>query len=95
LKIDQSFVKKAGTDANAAAVVRTIIAMSHGLNIKVVAEGVETDEQMRFLLRRKCDEAQGNFISKPVPQAEFCEVVRRYANNPSSPESEPVSGLVR
>jgi diguanylate cyclase (GGDEF)-like protein/PAS domain S-box-containing protein len=58
LKIDQSFVKKAGTDANAAAVVRTIIAMSHGLNIKVVAEGVETDEQMRFLLRRKCDEAQ-------------------------------------
>ena len=95
LKIDQSFVKKAGIDANAAAVVRTIIAMSHGLNIKVVAEGVETDEQMRFLLRRKCDEAQGNFIAKPVPQAEFCEVVRRYANNPSSPESEPVSGLVR
>jgi diguanylate cyclase (GGDEF)-like protein/PAS domain S-box-containing protein len=95
LKIDQSFVKKAGTDANAAAVVRTIIAMSHGLNIKVVAEGVETDEQMRFLLRRKCDEAQGNFIAKPVSQAEFCEVVRRYANNPSSPESEPVSGLVR
>ena len=62
LKIDQSFVKKAETDANAAAVVRTIIAMSHGLNIKVVAEGVETDEQLRFLLRRKCDEAQGKFL---------------------------------
>ena len=62
LKIDQSFVKRAGTDANAAAVVRTIIAMSHGLNIKVVAEGVETEEQLRFLFRRRCDEAQGNFI---------------------------------
>ena len=53
LKIDQSFVKQAGTDPNAAAVVRTIIAMSHGLNIRVVAEGVETDEQLRFLVRRK------------------------------------------
>jgi EAL domain-containing protein (putative c-di-GMP-specific phosphodiesterase class I) len=88
-------VKRAGIDANAAAVVRTIIAMSHGLNIKVVAEGVETDEQMRFLLRRKCDEAQGNFIAKPVPQKEFSAVVRQYASNPSIPESEPVSGLVR
>ena len=76
LKIDQSFVKKSVTDANAGAVVRTIIAMSHGLNIKVVAEGVETDEQLRFLLRRKCDEAQGYFIARPVSAEEFCSVVR-------------------
>jgi diguanylate cyclase (GGDEF)-like protein/PAS domain S-box-containing protein len=80
LKIDQSFVKQAVTDVNAAAVVRTIIAMSHGLNIRVVAEGVETDEQMRFLLRRKCDEAQGNFIAEPVPASKFCDVVRRYSS---------------
>src|ERR1700737_4152014 len=66
LKIDQSFVKKSVTDTNPAAVVRTIIAMSHGLNIRGVAEGGETDEQLRFLLRRKCDEAQGNFIALPV-----------------------------
>lgn len=79
LKIDQSFVKMAGTDTNAAAVVRTIIAMSHGLNIKVVAEGVETDEQLRFLLRRRCDEAQGNFIAKPVTPDGFCEFVRTYS----------------
>jgi diguanylate cyclase (GGDEF)-like protein/PAS domain S-box-containing protein len=78
LKIDQSFVKKAGTDANAAAVVRTIIAMSHGLGIKVVAEGVETDEQLRFLMRRKCDEAQGNFLGRPVAPEKFCEAVRAY-----------------
>jgi diguanylate cyclase (GGDEF)-like protein/PAS domain S-box-containing protein len=76
LKIDQSFVKKSISDANAAAVVRAIIAMSHGLNIKVVAEGVETDEQLRFLQRRRCDEGQGYFIARPVPAKEFCAVVR-------------------
>jgi diguanylate cyclase (GGDEF)-like protein/PAS domain S-box-containing protein len=74
LKIDKSFVKQAGTDPNAAAVVRTIIAMSHGLAIRVVAEGVETDEQLRFLMRRKCDEAQGNYIGYPVPFSEFAAV---------------------
>jgi diguanylate cyclase (GGDEF)-like protein/PAS domain S-box-containing protein len=95
LKIDQSFVKKAGIDANAAAVVRTIIAMSHGLNIKVVAEGVETDEQLRFLLRRKCDEAQGNFIGRPVAPEEFCEAVRKYSNQIPLRSIEPVGGWVR
>jgi diguanylate cyclase (GGDEF)-like protein len=95
LKIDQSFVKKAGTDANAAAVVRTIIAMSHGLNIKVVAEGVETDEQLRFLLRRKCDEAQGNYIGRPVAPEEFCQVVRAYSSQIPLRSMEPVGGWVR
>ncbi|GGA53121.1 hypothetical protein GCM10011507_00220 [Edaphobacter acidisoli] len=76
LKIDQSFVKKSVTDANAAAVVRTIIAMSHGLNIRVVAEGVENDDQLRFLLRRKCDEAQGNFVAPAVPANEFISTAR-------------------
>jgi diguanylate cyclase (GGDEF)-like protein/PAS domain S-box-containing protein len=76
LKIDQSFVKQTGTDPNAAAVVRTIIAMSHGLAIRVVAEGVETDEQLRFLQRRKCDEAQGNFIASPVAAKDFIAAVR-------------------
>jgi diguanylate cyclase (GGDEF)-like protein/PAS domain S-box-containing protein len=81
LKIDQSFVKQAGTDPNAAAVVRTIIAMSHGLSIRVVAEGVETDEQLRFLVRRKCDEAQGNFVARPIAAKDFCTAVRACANN--------------
>jgi diguanylate cyclase (GGDEF)-like protein/PAS domain S-box-containing protein len=95
LKIDQSFVKKAGTDANAAAVVRTIIAMSHGLNIKVVAEGVETEEQLRFLLRRKCDEAQGYFIAKPMPPEEFCEAVRTCGNRIPIRSIEPIADWVR
>ena len=76
LKIDQSFVRQAVNDANAAAVVRTIIAMSHGLNMKVVAEGVESEEQLRFLLRRRCDEAQGRFFSGPVPVNEFAAAVQ-------------------
>jgi diguanylate cyclase (GGDEF)-like protein len=84
LKIDQSFVRQAETDVNAAAVVRTIIAMSHGLNIKVVAEGVETDEQLRFLLRRKCDEAQGNFLGLPVAARDFAAAARAYGSNMGS-----------
>jgi diguanylate cyclase (GGDEF)-like protein/PAS domain S-box-containing protein len=95
LKIDQSFVKKAGTDANAAAVVRTIIAMSHGLNIKVVAEGVETEEQLRFLLRRKCDEAQGYFIARPMAPEEFCEAVRSCGKKIPFRSIEPITEWVR
>ncbi|MCU1249172.1 MAG: bifunctional diguanylate cyclase/phosphodiesterase [Edaphobacter sp.] len=95
LKIDQSFVKRAGTDANAAAVVRTIIAMSHGLNIKVVAEGVETEEQLRFLLRRKCDEAQGYFIARPLPPEEFCDAVRTCGSKLPLRSIEPITEWVR
>ncbi|HEX4576257.1 MAG TPA: EAL domain-containing protein [Edaphobacter sp.] len=95
LKIDQSFVKKTGTDANAAAVVRTIIAMSHGLNIKVVAEGVETEEQLRFLLRRKCDEAQGYFIARPMAPEEFCEAARTCGNKIPLRSIEPITEWVR
>jgi diguanylate cyclase (GGDEF)-like protein len=95
LKIDQSFVKKAGMDANAAAVVRTIIAMSHGLNIKVVAEGVETEDQLRFLLRRKCDEAQGYFIARPLAPEEFCEAVRTCGNKIPLRSVEPMTEWVR
>ncbi len=76
LKIDRSFVKQAITDPNAAAVVRTIIAMSHGLAIRVVAEGVENEEELRFLARRKCDEAQGNYLGYPVPVADFAAVIK-------------------
>ena len=71
LKIDQSFVMKAVTEPNAATVVRTIVAMSHHLGIKVIAEGVETPEHLKFLARRNCDEAQGYYFSRPVAAAGF------------------------
>jgi diguanylate cyclase (GGDEF)-like protein len=79
LKIDRSFIRQAGTDPNAAAVVRTIIAMSHGLAIRVVAEGVESDEQLRFLMRRRCDEAQGNYLGYPVSAREFVNSMQGYS----------------
>jgi diguanylate cyclase (GGDEF)-like protein len=75
LKIDQSFVMKAVTEPNAATVVRTIVAMSHHLGIKVIAEGVENTDQLRFLAQRKCDEAQGYLFSRPVALAGFSAAV--------------------
>jgi len=75
LKIDQSFVRQAANDANAASVVRTVIAMSHGLGVKVIAEGVETREQLKFLLRRRCDQAQGYFFARPLSPERFVESV--------------------
>jgi diguanylate cyclase (GGDEF)-like protein/PAS domain S-box-containing protein len=71
LKIDQSFVMKAVTEPNAATVVRTIVAMSHHLGIKVIAEGVETIEHLKFLAERSCDEAQGYYFSRPVAATNF------------------------
>jgi diguanylate cyclase (GGDEF)-like protein/PAS domain S-box-containing protein len=66
LKIDRSFVEHIASDADDATIVRTIIALGHNLGLKVVAEGVESDEQLRFLRSNLCDEAQGFLISRPV-----------------------------
>jgi diguanylate cyclase (GGDEF)-like protein/PAS domain S-box-containing protein len=75
LKIDQSFIAKASTEPNAATVVRTIVSMSHNLGIKVIAEGVETPDHLRFLAQRRCDEVQGYFFSRPVAASSFVDVV--------------------
>ena len=65
LKIDRSFVQHI-TDADDAVIVRAIIALGHNLGLKVLAEGVETEEQLAFLRANDCDELQGYYISKPV-----------------------------
>lgn len=71
LKIDQSFLRDLEIDKNDAAIVATIISMAHNLNLKVIAEGVETGNQYKFLIQHRCDEAQGYFFSKPIPTNEF------------------------
>lgn len=66
LKIDRSFVRDIQQDPSDAEIVAAIIAMAHNLNIQVIAEGVETEEQMEFLRKHQCDEMQGFFWSPPV-----------------------------
>ncbi len=67
IKIDQSFIRDLTTDKNSASIVTTIISMAHKLGVKVVAEGVEHQEQVNFLREHDCDEIQGFYYSKPVP----------------------------
>ncbi|HYJ18093.1 MAG TPA: EAL domain-containing protein, partial [Burkholderiales bacterium] len=71
LKIDRTFVGDIETDADDAAIIQAIIAMAHGLDLRVTAEGVETEGQLAALRRLGCDEYQGYLLAKPLPAAEF------------------------
>jgi diguanylate cyclase (GGDEF)-like protein len=77
VKIDQYFVRDVTTDPNDAAIVGSIVAMAHGLNLKVVAEGVETQQQLAFLKDRRCDVVQGSLFSEPVPADAIQQIVAR------------------
>ncbi|HEX8409603.1 MAG TPA: EAL domain-containing protein [Thermoanaerobaculia bacterium] len=79
LKIDQSFVRNTPADADDAAIAKLIISMAHHLNLSVVAEGVETEEQLRLLRSQQCDIMQGYLVSKPLPGAEMTEMLSRLA----------------
>jgi diguanylate cyclase (GGDEF)-like protein len=75
IKIDRSFVRDIAIDHHAGAIVKTIISMAHNLDMKVLAEGVETDQQLEFLKKYGCDEVQGFLFSPPVPAIEFSKLL--------------------
>nr|WP_240954041.1 EAL domain-containing protein [Solimonas marina] len=92
LKIDRSFVRDIYEDPADAAVARAIIAMAHGLNIRVVAEGVETEAQLLYLRERACDAAQGYFIGKAAPANAF--TMQGYHFCKPAPASELPSKII-
>jgi diguanylate cyclase (GGDEF)-like protein/PAS domain S-box-containing protein len=80
LKIDKSFVDDVTTNANDAAIALSVISLAHNLNMRVIAEGVETREQVKFLTERGCDEMQGYFYSRPVNAEAFTALLRDHRN---------------
>jgi EAL domain-containing protein (putative c-di-GMP-specific phosphodiesterase class I) len=75
LKIDQSFVRQITTVPDETIIVAAVIAMGRSLKLRVIAEGVETQEQLAFLQAHQCDEAQGYYFSRPVPHQEFAKLL--------------------
>ena len=80
LKIDRSFVGMVTESPNDLAIVSAIIVLAHGLNLDVVAEGVETEEQRKFLRLLRCDHMQGFLFSRPIPKEHIEEMLRSGAN---------------
>jgi diguanylate cyclase (GGDEF)-like protein/PAS domain S-box-containing protein len=70
VKIDRSFVRDITTDTDDAAIIRAIVAMAHSMNLRVIAEGVETEAQVAFLRELQCDEMQGYLVSPPITRVE-------------------------
>ncbi|KIX12208.1 bifunctional diguanylate cyclase/phosphodiesterase [Dethiosulfatarculus sandiegensis] len=77
LKIDRSFVDDIPSDPDNASIVNTIISMGRSLNLRVVAEGVETKEQLSFLKKNNCDQMQGYFFQAPIPALDLLRLLQR------------------
>ena len=76
LKIDQSFVRQISTAGDDTTIVTAVIGMARSLKLRVIAEGVETLEELAFLRAHQCDEAQGYYFSRPVPPQQFAKLLK-------------------
>jgi diguanylate cyclase (GGDEF)-like protein/PAS domain S-box-containing protein len=85
IKIDRAFVMNLGRNPQSAAIVRAVIGLGHGLEMSIVAEGVETQEQLGFLADEGCDAVQGYFIGKPLPIGQYAALVGRDGSNAAEP----------
>jgi EAL domain-containing protein (putative c-di-GMP-specific phosphodiesterase class I) len=77
LKIDQSFIRTITSDPDDASIVCAVIGMGKNLHMRVVAEGIETHEQLAFLQNRECPIGQGHYFSQPLPGWECTQLLRR------------------
>jgi EAL domain-containing protein (putative c-di-GMP-specific phosphodiesterase class I) len=75
LKVDQTFVREITTNIEDAAITKAVIAMANTMDIRVIAEGVETEEQLCYLTEKRCHEIQGYYLSRPVPAHEVSSFV--------------------
>jgi EAL domain-containing protein (putative c-di-GMP-specific phosphodiesterase class I) len=87
IKIDRSFINDIEKKGDSAEITKAIIAMAHSLNLKVVAEGVETEQQLAFLIENRCDIAQGFYISPPLPK----DAIIQFLKEGKSPGSKRVA----
>lgn len=94
LKIDKSFVQHITTDPDEAAIARSIILLAQSLQLLVIAEGVETEEQLSYLTRHRCDQVQGYFFSRPVPTSAFEELLVEERTLPAAQRHAQVQTLL-
>jgi diguanylate cyclase (GGDEF)-like protein/PAS domain S-box-containing protein len=85
IKIDRAFVMNLGRNPQSAAIVRAVIGLGHGLGMSIVAEGVETQEQLGFLADEGCDAVQGYFIGRPLPVGQYAALVGRVGGKAIEP----------
>ena len=87
MKIDRSFISDLENDDDSKSITTAIIQMSHSLGLQVLAEGVETEQQLNYLQEAKCDYVQGYFTGRPMPASEF---INKFS---LSEEGEPTNGV--
>ena len=94
IKIDQTFIANLGHSQQAATIIRAVIALGRGLDLPVVAEGVETEEQLEFLAAEACNEIQGYLVGRPKPIAGLCRRRRAPAGAAAAARKEVRRGRV-